>query len=822
MKNLFLAGRRNVGQDGILPPIGNRRAPSLGKLFSRLRPAGGRAIGLLACRFRRTPQRSSLTCMPATLALAALSISQLFAGDTGVLLPAGTQQPDSAVFSLDEMSIDVHIDNGDARVSIRQIFGSHSAAINEGTYVFALPTRGVVSDFAIWDGLVRIPGVILERRRAEEIYESLKSQAIDPGLLEQGERGDEDARRGSTFTAHIVPIPAFGTKRIEIEYHQTIPVENLRSAFVISLKPDAYRAQKAGVLHISFEMKSAQPLTGFTITGKQFPLHLTENGPNLVRGVFDGRDVDMTEDFAAEWGLAASGTALQVTAYRNPAEGGSGYFEASALLAPKGQTERPRQVVALFDASLSMQWEKLERGFQALDALLHSLRPVDRFNVLTFNGTVHPCFTQVSPAETTRIEQALGCVRAQDLRGGTNVDAALEAALSQSVDDGFDPYVVLIGDLGATGGPIRNGRIAAEYAARWKKLPVARRPRTYVFAVGDDANQSLARLLAENDGLAEWVRSTEPIEFKLNAFLSKIGRRPLDIKLTATPAGNLDMVYPLSDQFFTGSMAAWVGRYKQPGAATFAVAPAVQPPVPVTLPTEALEHDQLPRTWAQARVDALLQKMEREGEDRASIDEIIRLSRKYKFVTPYTSFLAAPRSLLRPRVIRPGDPVLRVHTDPAIESVTALFPFGLVKSLRYLKDEDAWQTRFLAPADMTDGTYSVRLILRERQGRVYREAKTFVIASKAPVIRVQLAQTRVRAGATVHLRVQASASTRTLTARLYGAGPVWLHWNPGERANTGDIVVPSQLPPGTYALQVIAEDMAHNMGTQEVRLEVVP
>jgi Ca-activated chloride channel family protein len=775
-------------------------------------------------------------------ALLALVLStQLFAADSGVLLPVGTQQPDSAVFSLDEMSIDVHIDNGDARVSIRQIFGSRSGAIHEGTYVFALPARGVVSDFAVWDGLVRIPGVILERRRAEEIYESLKSQAIDPGLLEQGERGDEDARRGSTFTAHIVPIPAFGTKRIEMEYHQPIAVENLRSAFVISLKPGAYRAQQAGVLHISFEMKSAQPLSGFTVTGKQFPLRLTENGPNLVRGEFDGRGVDLTEDFAAEWGLAKSGTPLQVTAYRNPAEGGSGYFEAAALLSPplaQGALEQhPRQVVALFDASLSMQWEKLERSFQALDALLHSLRPADRFNVLTFNGTAHACFTQPGPAEAARIEQALGCVRAQDLRGGTNLDAALEAALAQSADGGpdrldpdrfnpdrFDPYVVLISDLGATEGPIRNGRIAAAYTERWKKMPAARRPRTYVFAVGDDANQSLARLLAENDGLSEWVRSTEPLEFKLNAFLSKIGRRPLDLKLMAAPAGNLDMVYALSDRFFTGSLAAWVGRYKQPGALTFSVTPATPsvPPAPFTLPAEALEHDQLPRTWAQARVDALLQKIEREGEDRASIDEIIRLSRKYKFVTPYTSFLAAPRSLLRPRVIRPGDPVLRVHTDPAIVSVTALFPFGLMKSLRYLKEEDAWQTRFLAPPDMTDGTYNVRLILRDRQGRVYREAKSFVIASKAPVIRVQLTQTRVRAGATVHLRVQASASTRTLTARLYGAGPVWLHWNTAERANTGDILVPAQLPPGTYALQVIAEDIAHNIGTQEVRLEVVP
>src|SRR5207249_5336239 len=131
-----------------------------------------------------------------------------------------------------------------------------------------------------------------------------------------------------------------------------------------------------------------------------------------------------------------------------------------------------------------------------------------------------------------------------------------------------------------------------------------------------------------------------------------------------------------------------------------------------SLPGELLEHPHLPRLWAQARVDALLEKIERDGEDQATIDEIIRLARHYKFVTPYTSFLAAPRALLRPRLIRPGDPVLRVKTDESITSVVAMFPFGTVKKLRYLSDEDTWQTRFLAPKDLADGTYRVRLLLR--------------------------------------------------------------------------------------------------------------
>ena len=161
----------------------------------------------------------------------------------------------------------------------------------------------------------------------------------------------------------------------------------------------------------------------------------------------------------------------------------------------------------------------------------------------------------------------------------------------------------------------------------------------------------------------------------------------------------------------------------------------------------ALAHPQLPRLWAQARVNALLDQIARDGETREAIDEIIRLSRRYKFVTPYTSFLAVPRSLLRPRIIRPGDPVLRVHTDPSITSVIALFPFGLTKSLRHIESEDnqnkrdpdrLWETRFLAPTDMKDGTYTVRLLLRDAVGHTWSEAKTFVIASTPPAVRISL------------------------------------------------------------------------------------
>ena len=141
------------------------------------------------------------------LFIALLNTTLLF-GDAGVLIPRDKQQPNPAILSLEEMEITVRIDNGDARVFVRQIFENHTGRIEEGNYTFALPSHATISDFATWDGPVRLPAVILERKRAEEIYNQLRQQAIDPGLLQMGERGSEEAKRTSyTFSLHdALPI----------------------------------------------------------------------------------------------------------------------------------------------------------------------------------------------------------------------------------------------------------------------------------------------------------------------------------------------------------------------------------------------------------------------------------------------------------------------------------------------------------------------------------------------------------------------------------------------------------------------------------------
>ena len=353
--------------------------------------------------------------------------------------------------------------------------------------------------------------------------------------------------------------------------------------------------------------------------------------------------------------------------------------------------------------------------------------------------------------------------------------------------------------------------------------------RVYLFGIGSDTNLGLLGELARSSrGLFLWSRETDDIDFKLKTFFEKVGQQPIDgLSVSFSDPGNFYQVYPdVGLTSYDGSGFAFVGRYKKPesGTVTFNATSQGKPinmSEQVALPELDNTHDHLPRLWARNRVDALLRQIDLNGETAELINEIIALSKKYKFVTPYTSFLAAPRSLLRPRVIMPGDPVLRVRTDKSIKSVVAVLPFGETKQMVYLPEKDVWETRFLAPAEMKDGSYRARMILQDDHGRSYQEDKSFVIDSHPPRINAKLNQTTVRVGDELVITATADSDTRRIQARVFGAMPVELHWSKQTNASIGKLRIPEGLPSGVYTVMLAAEDFAHNTSSIELQIQVI-
>lgn len=767
-------------------------------------------------------------------------------GDVGVLIPGDSQEPDPGALSLDEARIDVRLDHQYARVRIVQIFGNHTGHRLEGKYVFAIPGNAAVSDFAVWDGVVRIPGVILERKRASELYENIKMQQIDPGLLQQ-EEGSEGPRMATTFSARIVPILPYGTKRLELEYTERISVEGMKAYFSLPLKPDLYREQSVGKLQINLEVLSDFPIADFAMIAQQYPIRYSVNSPNRIQGSFEGMKVPLKEDFALKYRLVAGQDDLSFLAYRgseqslqsangpvttedrpSSAKLEDGYFWASALFQPKpaAQTPKPRSLVVLLDTSSSMRWEKLDQAYAALDYFLHHLSPADEYQLILFHQEAIPQSPAAQAATAANIESSLNFVKSQYLMGGTDFQKALQQSFkSAPALKNTDRYLVLITD----GNPTLTQIQANKLLAQFKDGNAAAKFRAFCFGIGSDANRTLLSEIAiSSNGLFDWATENEDLAFKLEAFFNKIGQYPAtDLILQASQLDLLYKVYPSDpSRVYLGSAHDWFGRYSSPASGIALSVSGSQEGSPLALkktvnfPESAVEHDFIPRGWARMRVDFLLRKMELEGEDEKSIDEIIALSKKYKFVTPYTSFLAAPRSLLRPRLIRPGDPILRVKTDADIVSITAIFPFGLVKQLQYLESEDTWQTRFLVPVDMVDGTYTCRLILRDREGNQYNEKKSFVVDSRPPVFRTRVSGP-IQRGRAVKILVSADADTRSLYARLENLPPVRLEWSAADKASVGYIKIPEDYRAGVYRLEVAGEDFAHNQSRWSTRVEVL-
>lgn len=765
---------------------------------------------------------------------------QIARAQSGVLIPSSVQnKPDDKILSLGAMNVDICIDNQHATVKVTQIFDSHHEQTLEGKYLFALPENASVSDFAVWDADTRIPGVMLEKRRANELYSEIKQKEIDPGILQQ----DDEHGGNSAFSAKVVPIPAFGTKRVEMEYTEVLPIENLSSHFSFPLKPSEGATQKVSEFTLSVCVYNDYPISTINFGANSLPLKVTKQNANEFEAEFFAQNFDLTNDFSIDYKINVPNSQLSFIAYRAPGQISSydirdpsladknadGYFQAQAIfneeITSKNKAQKPRRVIFLLDTSLSMYGEKLKRAVESADYFLHDLNESDEFNLILFGNEGTAFFDSPMKGTTENIENALNFIRNSTIGGGTNLKKTLEKAVQLSTKfSAGERDIILISDANPTLETIDINSIAQVF----DQIKNADKIKFFAFALGNDANTSLLKELTEKtNGYFAQARETEDISAMLKIFFAKIGNPAIEsLRFNSSGENNFRQIYATSANSYDGSGFSFVGRYKEPKEREIIGLSAqfgdknINLETSVKLPEFDDFHKFLPRLWARARIDALVREINMNGEREDFISEIISLSQKYKLVSPYTAFLAAPRALLRPRLIQPGDPVIRVKVDESIEKVFAVLPFGETLPLRFLANENIWEGRFFAPAWMPDGTYTCRLLLTDKNGSGFEESKTFVVDSHAPKVKINLQSNKARTGEKLNLKVSADSDTKQITAKLYGAQSVRLFWSDREKTNVGKLTIPKNLSPGKYILSVTAEDFAHNLSTEEVSLEI--
>lgn len=758
---------------------------------------------------------------------------------TGLLVPTSTGRPDPNVLSLREMTVDVGVARGYARVNVRQVFENHTGDVQEGTWRFRLSPSGAVGDFAVWDGLVRIPGVIVEKKRARAIYEDLTTRRIDPGLLQQGEEEDEPspgkgAERpsgGAVFSVKVAPIPAWGTKRLELQYQEEVPWADGTGELRVPLRPGDGEPTVAGSLEVKVTLED-----GTYLEAPASALPLAVDG-KAAR--FSGTDVTLARDVVVRL-RPASSAPLAFSAFRNPdgrlpdglalapwerlsdvppekdgffllehrpsPPAGRASANAGATAAP---LRAPRAFAILFDTSLSNRWGSLEAGWAFLSRLLARLGPADRLVVVPFDRAPTPDPAGLVAATDAAKSAALAYLRGRLLAPGTDTAAAVRAAAALLPNDASARLVLVTdgveapGDLAkaAQGRPLLTVLTGEE---RREAFTVASE-QLHLLPPGSAAQPPAGEALFLAQLLADLPRQDAAPKAKADLPFSVRGADP---KLR-------DVYGVMTQPPLPGSLSGWVGRYAQPAKATVEMAGAS---VPAAFPEKALEARDLPRRWARARVDDLLRRIELEGEKREWVEEILELSRRYKFVTPYTAFLAAPRSLLRPRRIQPGDPVIRIEALPGTAAVAALLPFGKRLDLVHRPKSNLWEGRFLVPDGTPDGPMDVRVVLRDGNGATAVEKKRVVVDGTAPTVTPVLPDD-ARAGARVTLAARADSDVVALTARVGDGVPVPLRWDGAAKANTAELFLP-QGAAGSFPVLFEAIDGAGNHGFARATLRV--
>ena len=143
---------------------------------------------------------------------------------------------------MDELTIDVKVVANLAVTTMTMNFHNDLNRVLEGRLNFPLGEGQTVSRFAMTvNGKLR-EGVVVEKAKGRQVFESIVRQGIDPGLLEW--------TKGNVFKARVYPIPSKGDKKIVIAYEQEL--KDAGKGFLYSL-PLHFKA-KVDRFHLRVEV----------------------------------------------------------------------------------------------------------------------------------------------------------------------------------------------------------------------------------------------------------------------------------------------------------------------------------------------------------------------------------------------------------------------------------------------------------------------------------------------------------------------------------------------------------------------------------------
>lgn len=552
----------------------------------------------------------------------------------------------SVSFGLHLQDEDIKVDIVDqvAKTYITQTFSNDTDSNLAGTYLFPLPDDTTFSSFSLHIDGKPVEGKILEANAARSEYEQIVRSMVDPGLLEFADY--------KTVRARIFPIPAHGTKKVELEYTQVLKAENGMLKYRFPLKAEG-EAEPVDSIKMNVKLAGKQPLR--TIWSPTHTVTSTRKGDTEANVSLAANNTVPDKDFLLYYSISDKDVAANLLTHRKSDEDGYFLMTLSPPVTAKGPSAKDIVVVA--DTSGSMQGEKMEQNQKALKYIVDALSPEDRFSLIQFNTDADAFSPKLLAANAENKKAAEKFIGELEARGGTNISDALSLGTTILNEASERPaYLVLITDGEPTVGETVVDKLLQGVKSK-------RDIRIFDFGVGYDVNTRLLNKLAEeHHGTAQYVEPSESLEVALSNFYQKIKSPVLsDVKI-AYDGIQVKDVYPKEvKDIFAGQQVLLIGRYKGEGKASLKLSGRINNEskdfaFPMEFAKEDTGHSYLPRIWAMRRIGYLTDVARANDESKEVVDEIIALSQKYGIISAYTSYLVTDPSEGRGRVVRQNMP----------------------------------------------------------------------------------------------------------------------------------------------------------------------
>lgn len=595
-----------------------------------------------------------------------------------------------------------------AETELSQSFKNTQTEAVEGLYVFPLPEDAAVHAMDMRIGERVIEGRIRERQAAREAYDQARSQGRRAALVDQ--------ERPNLFTTRVANILPGDTVEVRLRYQQPVAYRDGRFELAVPMTltpryipgaplpreplhlaeghspnhsweggwarptdqvPDADRItppmltaadEQSHRATVNLTLNAGLPLA--TVESPSHAINPTWNG-DRVEIDLGGNGTPMDRDLILNWAPIAG--AAPSAALFHEEHGGEHYLMMMVLPPTQPQTASlPRELIFVLDRSGSMAGEPFRQAKAALLRGLESLKPEDRFNLISFSDQTGSLFRQAEAADSGNLARARAHLDALEANGGTEMAAALAWAMTTDEDRASPGAVRQI--LFITDGAV--GNEAALLDQIHQGLGDS---RLFMVGIGSAPNRHFLRKAAQfGRGSATVINDTAAVKTAMDRQLTRM-ESPMLADIALDWQGSTAAVHSQRPgDLYRGEPLILAARMEQPAGSVTVSGAGPDPSQPRWQTKLELENavpaPGIHRYWARKRIETLLDSRLTGADPKAIEDAVLKTALAHDLASPYTSFLA-----LEKNPARDSDAPLRIHAVPGLlpagmEAATAVMP----------------------------------------------------------------------------------------------------------------------------------------------------